>query len=93
MGDAAFVPRPHTAANVSKGAANEIALTDALAARNHDVPEALNIWETDQLRLGMHLWRVGQDLGERSQFMYGTGRSEGDNLSGECFFSHFKASR
>lgn len=78
VGDAAFVPRPHTAASVSKGAANAIALADALTARNHDVLEALNTWETDQLRLGMHLWRAGQDLGERSQFMYGTGRSEGD---------------
>lgn len=78
VGDAAFVPRPHTAASVSKGAANAIALADALAVRNHNVLEALNTWETDQLRLGMHLWRVGQDLGERSQFMYGNGRSEDD---------------
>lgn len=77
VGDAAFVPRPHTAASVSKGAANAIALADALVAQNHDVPEALNTWEPDQLRLGMHLWRAGQDLGERSQFMYGTGRSGG----------------
>ncbi|MEM6520592.1 MAG: FAD binding domain-containing protein [Cyanobacteria bacterium P01_C01_bin.70] len=78
VGDAAFVPRPHTAASVSKGAANAIALADALAVRNHNVLEALNTWETDQLKLGMHLWRVGQDLGERSQFMYGHGRSEDD---------------
>ncbi len=74
LGDAAFIPRPHTAASVSKGAANAIALADALIAHNHDVPGALNAWETEQLRLGMHLWKVGQDLGERSQFMYGTDR-------------------
>jgi 2-polyprenyl-6-methoxyphenol hydroxylase-like FAD-dependent oxidoreductase len=77
VGDAAFIPRPHTAASVSKGAANAIALADALIDANHDVPKALEAWEGDQLALGMHLWKSGQDLGERSQFMYGTGRSEG----------------
>jgi 2-polyprenyl-6-methoxyphenol hydroxylase-like FAD-dependent oxidoreductase len=75
VGDAAFIPRPHTAASVSKGAANAIAIADALVAQEHDVYRALNAWETDQLRLGMHLWKLGQDLGERSQFMYGTERS------------------
>lgn len=68
VGDAAFIPRPHTAAGVSKGAANAIALADALVARDHDVAKALHSWEIDQLRLGMHLWKVGQELGKRSQF-------------------------
>jgi 2-polyprenyl-6-methoxyphenol hydroxylase-like FAD-dependent oxidoreductase len=77
VGDAAFIPRPHTAASVSKGAANAIALADALIDSNHDVPKALEAWEGDQLALGMHLWKSGQALGERSQFMYGKGRSEG----------------
>ncbi|PZD73777.1 2,6-dihydroxypyridine 3-monooxygenase [Acaryochloris thomasi RCC1774] len=76
VGDAAFVPRPHTAASVSKGAANAIALTEALTAQNHDVPKALDAWEANQLRLGMHLWKVGQELGERSQFKYGKERHE-----------------
>lgn len=76
VGDAAFIPRPHTAASVSKGAANAIALADALIDANHDVPKALEAWEGDQLALGMHLWKSGQDLGERSQFMYGKERSE-----------------
>lgn len=78
VGDAAFIPRPHTAASVSKGAANAIALADVLEAQGEDVPKALNAWETDQLRLGMHLWKTGQNLGERSQFIYGNGRSEDD---------------
>jgi 2-polyprenyl-6-methoxyphenol hydroxylase-like FAD-dependent oxidoreductase len=82
VGDAAFIPRPHTAASVSKGAANAIALADALIDFNHDVPRALEAWEGDQLALGMHLWKSGQDLGERSQFIYGKGRSEG----GSCLF-------
>ena len=68
VGDAAFIPRPHTAAGVSKGATNAIALADALVAKDHDVAKALHSWETDQLRLGMHLWKVGQELGKRSQF-------------------------
>ncbi|MEM9904023.1 MAG: FAD binding domain-containing protein [Cyanobacteria bacterium P01_D01_bin.44] len=75
MGDAAFIPRPHTAASVSKGAANAIALADALVAQSHDVVKALDTWEMNQIRLGMHLWKLGKDLGERSQFKYGTGRS------------------
>ena len=74
VGDAAFIPRPHTAAGVSKAAANAIALADALVTQNHDVKKALDEWENDQLRLGMHLWKAGEDLGERSQFMYGKKR-------------------
>jgi 2-polyprenyl-6-methoxyphenol hydroxylase-like FAD-dependent oxidoreductase len=77
IGDAAFIPRPHTAASTAKAAANAIALADALIDANHDVPKALEAWEGNQLALGMHLWKSGQDLGERSQFMYGKGRSEG----------------
>ena len=71
VGDAAFIPRPHTAASTAKAAANAIALADALVAHNHNVPKALKAWETDQLALGMNLLRRGQALGERSQFMYG----------------------
>lgn len=77
IGDAAFIPRPHTAASTSKAAANAIALVDALIDTNHDVLKALETWEGDQLALGMHLWKSGQALGERSQFMYGEGRMEG----------------
>lgn len=74
LGDAAFIPRPHTAASVSKGAANAIALANALVAQDHDVTRALDMWEVDQLRLGMQLWKVGQDLGESSQFAHGRDR-------------------
>ncbi|MGD2180754.1 FAD binding domain-containing protein [Lusitaniella coriacea] len=71
IGDAAFIPRPHTAASVSKAAANAIALMDALQENEHNVNNALKAWELDQLALGMHLWKRGQDLGETSQFIYG----------------------
>ncbi|MEG4285885.1 FAD binding domain-containing protein [Microcoleus sp. A006_D1] len=77
IGDAAFIPRPHTAASTAKAAANAIALVDALVDSNHDVPKALEAWEGDQLALGMRLGKSGQALGERSQFMYGKGRTEG----------------
>lgn len=77
VGDAAFIPRPHTAASTSKAAANAIALVDALM-EHQDVSKALFAWEGEQLALGMRLWKHGQALGEQSQFSYGTGRWEGE---------------
>ena len=77
LGDAAFIPRPHTAASVSKAAANAIALADALVDSKHNVLEALKAWELEQLALGMHLWKRGQDLGETSQFVFGKERWTG----------------
>ena len=77
VGDAAFIPRPHTAASTAKAAANAIALADVLVAHNHNVPKALKAWEIEQLALGLNLLRRGQDLGKRSQFMYGKDRMEG----------------
>ena len=74
VGDAAFIPRPHTAASVSKAAANAIALMDALQDREHNVLDALKAWELNQLALGMHLWKRGQDLGKTSQFVFGKER-------------------
>jgi 2-polyprenyl-6-methoxyphenol hydroxylase-like FAD-dependent oxidoreductase len=67
VGDAAFVPRPHTAASTSKAAANVLALVDALAVEP-DVTDALRTWEPAQLELGRYLRRHGQMLGDRSQF-------------------------
>jgi 2-polyprenyl-6-methoxyphenol hydroxylase-like FAD-dependent oxidoreductase len=74
VGDAAFIPRPHTAASVSKAAQNAITLIDALVENDHNVLEAFKAWELGQLTLGMHLWKRGQDLGETSQFIYGKTR-------------------
>ncbi|MGB3638158.1 MAG: FAD binding domain-containing protein [Rivularia sp. (in: cyanobacteria)] len=76
VGDAAFIPRPHTAASVSKAAANAIALADVLVEHDNHVINALNAWELDQLDLGMNLWKRGQNLGETSQFIYGKERWE-----------------
>jgi len=67
-GDAAFVPRPHTAASTAKAAANALGLADRLTATGGDVEEALRRWEPDQLELGEQLRVFGQRLGNRSQF-------------------------
>ncbi|MEL7075377.1 MAG: FAD binding domain-containing protein [Cyanobacteria bacterium J06648_1] len=75
VGDAAFIPRPHTASGVSKGAVNAITLADALVAYN-DVAEALKAWEKDQLKFGNYLQDMGQALGQRSQFSSGKQRIE-----------------
>ena len=76
VGDAAFVPRPHTASGVSKGAVNAIAFADALVANNHNVTEALKAWQTNQLKFGMYLKDMGEALGNRSQFTYDKQRVE-----------------
>jgi 2-polyprenyl-6-methoxyphenol hydroxylase-like FAD-dependent oxidoreductase len=67
-GDAAFVPRPHTAASTAKAAANALALADCLSAAKGDVVEALREWEPAQLDMGRHLRLQGQLLGNQSQF-------------------------
>jgi len=67
-GDAAFVPRPHTAASTAKAAANAIALADCLTVAKGDVAGALRWWEPDQLELGERLRASGRRLGNRSQF-------------------------
>ena len=67
-GDAAFVPRPHTAASTAKAAANALALADCLTAAQGDVFEALGRWEPAQLDMGRQLRLHGQRLGDRSQF-------------------------
>lgn len=69
VGDAAFVPRPHTAASTSKAAGNALALVAALQ-RQADVPKALEAWEPDEIRIGLDLRRQGTALGERSQAAY-----------------------
>ncbi len=68
LGDAAFIPRPHTAASTAKAGANALALGQALRRYPEDIDAALKEWEPDQLLLGRHLERAGKDLGNRSQF-------------------------
>jgi 2-polyprenyl-6-methoxyphenol hydroxylase-like FAD-dependent oxidoreductase len=68
VGDAAFVPRPHTAASTAKVGANALALGRALQEFPDDINAALKGWEPDQLALGRELERSGRALGNQSQF-------------------------
>jgi len=68
VGDAAFVPRPHTAASTAKAAADAFALAAAVQRTGGDVPAALRRWEPGQLALGRRLEAHGRALGDRSQF-------------------------
>src|ERR1700686_3900664 len=69
VGDAAFIPRPHTAASTAKAAGNALALVDTLK-RETDIPAALRAWEPDQIQYGLHLRRQGKLLGDQSQKRY-----------------------
>ena len=63
VGDAAAIPRPHTAASTSKAAANALALADELQASPNDVPAALARWEPPQVALGKYLRQQGSQIG------------------------------
>ena len=68
LGDAAFVPRPHTAASTSKAAGDVLALAGALHhAGAGNEPEALRRWEPERLAVGRDLGEHGRQLGLRSQ--------------------------
>lgn len=68
LGDAAFIPRPHTAASTSKAAANALALADHLQRTPDDVDGALRRWEPDQLELGQFLYEQGSRTGDWLMF-------------------------
>ena len=68
VGDAAFVPRPHTAASTAKAIANAVALAGSLSRHGNGVEAALKAWEPAQLRLGRRLEEHGRVLGDGSQF-------------------------
>ncbi|PZP31031.1 MAG: hypothetical protein DI603_13540 [Roseateles depolymerans] len=65
VGDAAFVPRPHTAGSSAKAAANALALARALQAHPGDLATALAGWQQGQLREGFAMTEWGMDIGDR----------------------------
>lgn len=66
IGDAAFVPRPHTAAATSKAAGDALELARALrAAGAGNESAALRRWEPARLAAGRDLERHGRRLGVR----------------------------
>ena len=68
VGDAAFIPRPHTAASTAKAVTNATALAESLSFYGDDVEAALEAWEPAQIRLGRRLEEDGRALGDGSQF-------------------------
>lgn len=68
IGDAAFIPRPHTAASTSKAIANAMELANWIQFSQGDVVAALQGWEPSQLKWGNYLKIHGKLLGDRSQF-------------------------
>jgi 2-polyprenyl-6-methoxyphenol hydroxylase-like FAD-dependent oxidoreductase len=65
VGDAAFVPRPHTAGSTAKAAANALALAQALRQTDAPVEQRLHEWETLQLRAGRAMTVAGRSMGDR----------------------------
>jgi 2-polyprenyl-6-methoxyphenol hydroxylase-like FAD-dependent oxidoreductase len=63
IGDAAAIPRPHTAASTAKAAANALALADELQASPGDIAAALTSWEPQQVALGKYLRQQGSQTG------------------------------
>ncbi|MYN40417.1 hypothetical protein GTP55_13645 [Duganella sp. FT109W] len=65
LGDAAFIPRPHTAGGSAKAAANALAL--ALALRNHQpgIDASLQEWQQQQLDAGYRVTDSGISMGQQ----------------------------
>lgn len=68
IGDAAFTPRPHTAASTAKAVDNGVSLCQMLNEYPDDIEQALAIWEQPQLHRGNYLKNRGIALGNQSQF-------------------------
>ncbi|MEQ8825206.1 MAG: FAD binding domain-containing protein [Filomicrobium sp.] len=64
IGDAAFIPRPHTAASTSKAASNALDLADALKSKPDNIDAALADWQPAQLDLGNMLYSQGTRAGD-----------------------------
>ena len=64
VGDAAFIPRPHTAGSTAKAAANAVTLAKALA-ENSQIEEGLRRWERTQMDDGVRMSDWGVDMGNR----------------------------
>jgi 2-polyprenyl-6-methoxyphenol hydroxylase-like FAD-dependent oxidoreductase len=64
LGDAAFVPRPHTAGGAAKAAANALALAQALQRTGQPIEARLREWEVLQLRTGRDLVDWGRRIGD-----------------------------
>lgn len=68
LGDAASIPRPHTAASTSKAAANALALSQALKDGSGNIDDALIRWNAKQVYRGKFLHKAGMSIGNRLLF-------------------------
>lgn len=66
VGDAAFVPRPHTAGSTAKAAANALALATALRQATLSTLDAtLARWQSFELLNGARMTDWGREIGDR----------------------------
>ena len=65
LGDAAFIPRPHTAGSTAKAAANAVALAKALDGRAASIDQGLADWEAEQLPFGARMTEWGVAMGDK----------------------------
>ena len=63
-GDAAFVPRPHTAGSTAKAARNALSLAQSIDAVG-DIDKALLAWQKQQLAEGKRMADWGVSMGNR----------------------------
>lgn len=63
LGDAAAIPRPHTAASTSQAASSALDLVDALLASSKNIDAALKAWEPRQIASGKTLRRQETETG------------------------------
>lgn len=71
LGDAAFVPRPHTAGGAAKAAANALALAQSLQRIDLPIEQRLRTWEVLQLRGGRTMTDWGRRMGNQIMGMDG----------------------
>ena len=65
VGDAAFVPRPHTAGGAARAAANAMSLARTLRRGTVQVDQGLANWNAEQMRFGRSLVATGIAMGNR----------------------------
>jgi 2-polyprenyl-6-methoxyphenol hydroxylase-like FAD-dependent oxidoreductase len=65
LGDAAFIPRPHTAGSTAKAAANAHALARALNSSSGHIEVVLQEWQGDQMQVGVDMTEWGMEIGDR----------------------------
>ncbi|MEQ8524703.1 FAD binding domain-containing protein [Gracilimonas sp.] len=63
VGDAAFTPRPHTAASTAKAAINALLLENSLVENSGDISSAIKAWESSQVIYGHRLHKQGVQTG------------------------------